>query len=149
MNDLYRAAEIDALNVKKTAVCVVGSTTTADLLWERGKPATTWGAGWKEQWTKHVSGRHVILLPERNEFGWALARVCCRIFYGHVQTLKWIVLPVDNENGVKWWFEHGGDVEKLTRLVRATSVLCSGLDWNEKEFSRVWKAEHSETHDHA
>lgn len=136
----YRAAEITALSKDRGAICIVGDEGSCETLWKHCKPATHWGHGWKDEWTPVIAQRHVVLLPERNEFGWHFARDFCKKVYGHALSLRWIVLPIENENGARWWFEHGGTIDKLTRLVKATPLLCNGLEWHEAEFERVWAA---------
>jgi hypothetical protein len=138
MDPLYRADELDAWPRNRGAVCLVGCRPSADCLWQAGRPATTWGSGWRDAWTPHVAGRHVALVPEHNEIGWMFARDLCRRLYGHVASLKWLVLPFEGEGGVRWWFDRGGDLEQLVRLAKATPPLAVGLDWNDKEFERVW-----------
>lgn len=138
--DLYRGDEIDALPKDKGAVCIVGSTACSDALWKAGKPATTWGFSWQEDWTFYLAGRHVVLMPERNDVAWDLARHTCKCLYGWAASMRWIVLPVAGSGGVLSWFEKDGDVQKLSRLVGATTPIAVGLEWNDQEFERVWAA---------
>lgn len=142
MTCLYRAAEIAAMPLDKGAVSIVGSQPAADAVWKLGKPATTWAPRWQDDWTFELAGRNVVLMPERDPFGWACARELSVKLYGWVKTLRWIVLPSDEGHGVLWWLERDGDLAALTRLVTATPMLIDGQACNEREFDRVWSIQH-------
>lgn len=141
MSDLYRGEEIDALPKERGAVSIVGSWLCADALWKVGKPATTWGFGWQDDWTFYMTGRHVVLAPERNDVAWPIARGACKSLYGYAASIRWIVMPVEDDGGVLSWFSNGGNVQTLSRLVGATTPVTVGLEWNDKEFERVWAAQ--------
>ena len=95
-----------------------------DELRKYGLRATTnsGGAGkWTPAHSTHLEGLDVVILPDNDEPGEAHAQDVARMTHGIAKSVRIVRLPgLPPKGDVRDWFNAGGTVEELYRLVEAT-----------------------------
>ncbi len=91
---------------------------------KRGGIATcnAMGAGkWRSEFSEYFRGRNVAILQDNDKAGRDHARVVASSLIGKAASIKIIALPGLPEKGdVSDWFDNGGTMEDLLRIVGAT-----------------------------
>ena len=119
----YRLPELLAAPVS-TAVWVVEGEKNANALVTLGLVATcnVGGAGkWKDEYSEHLRGRMVVVLPDNDEPGRTHADAVARSLVGVAKALKVVALPgLPPKGDVVDWITEGGTKEQLVALAKAT-----------------------------
>lgn len=78
------------------------------------------GAGkWRDEFSAFLSGRHVVILPDRDKAGDEHAVAVWESVAPHAASVHIVTLPNLNEKGdVSDWFDNGGSLSDLERLVK-------------------------------
>ncbi|MBA7489790.1 DNA primase [subsurface metagenome] len=80
------------------------------------------GAGkWRAEYNRYLKGRKapVVLLPDNDEIGFKHDQEIGKSVKGIIKSIKWLILPgLKKGEDVSDWLERGGDLEKLSELVK-------------------------------
>jgi 5S rRNA maturation endonuclease (ribonuclease M5) len=112
---LYHLPEV----LEAPIVFVVEGERDVETLREWGFVATTNAGGakapWLPQYTEALKNREVILIPDRDQAGYARVRVIAKALLGNVAKL--IYLELEDGKDVTEWFERGhSEVELISHL---------------------------------
>ena len=122
----YRLPEL----IKADTAYIVEGEKDADNLVALGLSATCnpGGAGkWRHEFTQHLNGKRVIILPDNDEPGSAHALTVARELHGIATSVKIVELPGLPEKGdVSDWLQGGGTVEQLQAMADAASEFAPG-----------------------
>ena len=125
-------------------VFVVEGEKDVDNLYGVGVIATcnSGGAGkWDKSLSSHLSGRHVVILPDNDEPGEKHANDVARKLTGIATSIRVLHLPgLPNKGDVSDWLAAGGKVDELARMCQeapvwvepepSEKISCKdGLDW--------------------
>ncbi|MGF1472108.1 MAG: DUF3987 domain-containing protein [Rubrobacteraceae bacterium] len=93
------------------------------------------GAGkWKDSYSKSLEGAHVILLPDNDDPGRKHAQMVAESLRGKAASVRAVELPRLPKGGdVSDWFDDGGRLEELTRLVAASPEYRGPAESSEGE----------------
>jgi AAA domain len=120
----YRLPELLAADTSATVFICEGEK-DVDALREFGLVATTnaGGAGkWKEEYSEHLRGRNVVILPDNDKPGQEHAESVARSLRGIAANVKVVSLPGLPEKGdVSDWLNAGGTVEGLKKMANEAS----------------------------
>ena len=119
----YRLPELRAADPAATVYVVEGEK-DAENLRALGYVATcnAMGAGkWRAEYSEHLRGRHVVILPDGDKAGTDHARTVASALDGIAASVKVLELPGLPRGGdVSDWLTGGGTSERLTGLADAT-----------------------------
>jgi len=96
-------------------------------LWEWGQVATTspgGAANWKPEYANYLSGKRVVLIPDKDEPGFNYARQAIKSLQGIAMEIKCIILPGDNVKDFSDWIVNN-DIAALPLLEEDVSVLLN------------------------
>jgi putative DNA primase/helicase len=127
---LYRLPQLLEANKSETVFIVEGEK-DADRLASLGLVATTNSGGaskgeskWRDEYSEHLRGRHVIILPDNDEAGYAHAEKVAASLQGIAASVRGVQLPDLQEKGdVTDWLNAGGTVEQLKAYVSSAEPL--------------------------
>jgi len=98
------------------------------------------GAGkWRAEYNRYLKGREapVVLLPDNDEIGFKHDQGVGKSVKGIIKSIKWLILPGLKKGGdVSDWLERGGDLEKLSELVKTCPEFIPQPE-EEKEFKVI------------
>jgi hypothetical protein len=118
----YRLPEILKQDPGRTIFVVEGEK-CADALWAIDVAATTnpQGAGkWKDAFSEYLRGRHVVILPDKDEAGREHAEKVEQSLTGIAASVLVVELPnLPHKGDVADWLAAGGDSTQLLELVKA------------------------------
>ena len=121
---LFRLPELLAADVDQPVYIVEGEKLVLRLM-DAGLIATTntGGAGkWKPDYTEHLKGRRVVLLPDNDDPGREHMQSVADSLYRVAEDVTIVDLPdLPDKGDVCDWLDAGGTVKELRKLVRATS----------------------------
>ncbi len=121
----YRLPEVLKQDPDRLLFIVEGEK-CADALWEIDVAATTnpQGAGkWKDEYSEHLRGRHIIILPDNDDPGRNHAAEVARSLVGIAASVGTLELPdLPPKGDVVDWLAAGGDKDKL--LKHAAEESC-------------------------
>lgn len=113
-----------------------------DALTERGCVATCnpMGAGkWRREYSEHLSGRSVVILPDNDRAGMDHARQVANSLFGIAASVKIVELPGLPEKGdVSDWLTAGGTSEQLAALAGEAGILDSRFPIGSEEPNRAF-----------
>ncbi len=110
----------------QTTVFIVEGEKDADRLASLWLVATTnvGGAGnWRDEYSEHLSGRHVVILPDNDDAGRNHAEKVAASLKGKAASVKIVRLPdVPEKEDVSYWLNNGSTLEQLQALAEAAAV---------------------------
>jgi hypothetical protein len=109
----------DLLSDTKRRVFVVEGEKDVDRLYALGLSATcnVGGAGkWRDEYSEYLRGRHVCLIPDRDEAGRQHMRSVSDSLKRVGATVTWLELPGDDKDDVSDWLDDGHSVAELKEL---------------------------------
>lgn len=119
---LYRLPELLAAD-PAAPVYVPEGEKDADRLRGLGVTATCnpMGAGkWREEYSNHLQGRGVVILPDKDDAGRAHAQKVSQGLHGIAASIKIVDLPdLPKKGDVSDWLDDGGSREQLSALADA------------------------------
>ena len=76
---------------------------------------------WRKEYSESLRGLDVIISPDNDPKGWEHAEMVARALIGIAKSVKIIRLPnLKGKQDISDWFDQGGTVEELNRLVNET-----------------------------
>lgn len=130
---LYRLSE---LLTSQGCVFIAEGEKDCDRLAGIGLTATTnvGGAGkWRDEFSEHLRGREVIVLPDNDDAGRNHAEQVARSLSGIAASVKIVVLPGLSPKGdVSDWLDAGGTIEQLQRLAESTPEFVPDKNANQQ-----------------
>jgi AAA domain len=139
---LYRLPELIEAH-ESTPVYVCEGEADVENLRSLGLVATTnpSGAGkWRDDYSEHLRGRHVVILPDNDGPGREHAEQVAKALNGLATSVKVLRLPGLPEKGdVSDWIKAGGTVERLQELVNEQPA-CESDAVNVEPKNRVGSA---------
>jgi putative DNA primase/helicase len=122
----YRLRELAASDPAYQAVFISEGEKDVDALGAVGLIATCNPMGakkWRPEFSDHLSGRYVAILPDNDEDGRIHGQQVARSLYGKAASVKVVELPgLPVKGDVSDWLAAGGTVEALKALVKAAPV---------------------------
>jgi len=99
----------------------------ASKLWEWGQVATTSPGGannWKPEYANYLSGKRVVVIPDKDEAGFNYARQVIKSLQGKAREVKCIILPGDNVKDFSDWIIDN-DISRLPLLENDPAVILN------------------------
>ena len=99
----------------------------AQALWDYGQVATTSPGGssaWKPEYANYLTGKRIVIIPDKDEAGYAYARDVIKSLQGKAREVKCIILPGDNVKDFSDWIIEN-DITELPLLEEDIAVLLN------------------------
>jgi hypothetical protein len=141
----YRLPELLEAVACDKQVFIVEGEKDVDALASRGLPATCnpMGAGkWKPEFSVWFQQARVVILPDNDEPGQKHAESIEQSLAGTARSVARLNLPgLPPKGDVSDWFDNGGTVDELLKLVAKVSDPSSGDKWQPCDLSRWFQEE--------